>query len=308
MLSRRDFAIGAGASLLPLHALAQDESEKPVMVDADRDRDDRLTIPVRIGEGPEHDFVVDTGADRTVLAADIAQVLALPPGRTVLVHGVTGAEMTPTVKAPKLLVGGATLRPQEIPVLPRDRLGADGLLGVDVLQKRRLIMDFKSRKLEIQAAGERPQSFLGLRAALVEARESFGRLTVIDARANGALATAFVDSGGGMTIINQALAASIQKRGEWRTPGPRVQVTGVTQHVISGELRLLERLSLGSLKFKNVAVVVTDLHLFEQWGLGGKPSILLGIDVLRLFSRVELDYGRRQLLFRAGQTPPTSFG
>lgn len=306
MWSRRSLITAAGAALLPLPAYGQDSPDAPIEIDADADRHRRLTIPVRLGDKGAYDFVVDTGADRSVLATDIAQALALPAGRPVLVHGVTGSELTQTVKAPRLMVGGATLKSQDIPVMPRDRLGADGLLGVDVLQKRRLIMDFKAGKLEIQSAGDQRRTYLWDRGATVEARDSFGRLTVIDARANGALSTAFVDSGGGMTIINKALAAQIRSGGDWQDSAPYVKVTGVTQQVLTGEFRMLDRLALGTLRFRNVAVVVSDLHLFDQWGLGDKPSILLGVDVLRLFSRVELDYGRRQLRFRVGEQLPPS--
>ncbi|ATQ43010.1 aspartyl protease family protein [Caulobacter mirabilis] len=303
MLSRRDFAAGLGGLAVAPRVLAEEFPDTPVQIDARQDRYDRLTIPVRLGDGPPHDFVVDTGADCSVLAIDLAESLALPPGKPVLVHGITGAQMTPTVKAPPLVVGGVALKRREFPILPRDRLGADGLLGVDVLQRRRLIMDFKARRFEIQATSPHHGGGGGVRSALVPAHDSFGRLTVIDARAYGALATAFVDSGGGMTIVNETLAAAVRKRGYWREPAQRVMLTGVTQHVLYGEVRLLDRLALGDLKFRNVPVVVSDLHLFNQWGLTGKAAILLGANVLRLFSRIELDYGRRQMLFQAGREP-----
>lgn len=303
MLSRRVFAAGLGAALaLPDLAAAQDFPDAPVQIDAGRDRHDRLTIPVMIGDSGPWRFVVDTGADRSALAIDIAERLALPPGRSVMVHGITGAELAPSVKAPPLTLGKVRLKAQELPVLSRDRLGVDGLLGVDVLQRRRLVMDFKERRLEIQPAGG-PQ-MMGGRSSLVSAHASYGRLTVIDARADGVKATAFVDSGGGLTIVNRALAESVQTRGGWRAAAPVVELSGVTEHVAYGEVRLLDRLVLGDLRFNGVPVVVCDLHLFSQWGLDTKPAVLLGVNVLRLFSRVELDYSRSRMLFQGGLAPP----
>ena len=49
--------------------------------------DDRVTIPISIdGKGP-WPFVIDTGSQRTVIARDLAQRLALPPRAVVLCGG-----------------------------------------------------------------------------------------------------------------------------------------------------------------------------------------------------------------------------
>ncbi|MDP2259570.1 MAG: retroviral-like aspartic protease family protein [Caulobacter sp.] len=306
MLSRRDFALGLGvvaaatSAAAPLQA--RDFPNGVVQIDAGRDRHDRLTIPVMIGERGPFDFVVDTGADRSALAADVAEALGLPPGRPVMVHGITGAEIAATVFAPALTLGKVRLKGQELPVLGRDRLGVDGLLGVDVLRRRRLVMNFRERRLEIRSSGS-PRTMVD-KASLVPAHARYGRLTVIDARADGARATAFVDSGGGLTIVNQALAENVRARGGWRDPAPMVALTGVTEHVAYGEVRVLEALTLGGLRFTSVPVVVCDLHLFSQWDLDQKPAVLLGVNVLRLFSSVELDYSRGHMLFQGGLAPP----
>jgi predicted aspartyl protease len=47
------------------------------------DGTDRMTVPVSIsGKGPYH-FVVDTGADRTVISRELANALALKPGGSI---------------------------------------------------------------------------------------------------------------------------------------------------------------------------------------------------------------------------------
>ena len=52
------------------------------------DRDRRMTVPVRIGEGEPYHFVIDTGSQTTVLAHDIAERMALRPGRRARVVGI----------------------------------------------------------------------------------------------------------------------------------------------------------------------------------------------------------------------------
>lgn len=307
MLNRRQLAMAfAGISLAPGLALAQDPpppSEIDQIIGAGVDRFDRLTIPVTIGGKGPFDFVVDTGADRSVLSQSVADELNLPPGKTVMIQGITGSELAPTVKAPPINLGQITLLGQDLPVLPRERLGVDGLLGVDALQKRRLIMDFGARRLEILGGREGPPRSVRTRDTYVPARDRFGRLVVIDASANDADIGAFVDSGAGMSIANPAMARAIRARGDWRSPTQSVPIYGVTSHQSVGEVRVLETLRLGGLRFINVPLIVADLDLFSHWGMADRPTLLVGINVLRLFSRIEMDYSRRRMMFRVGADP-----
>lgn len=310
MLSRRDLALGLGAAFAAGPALAQvadplPEGDVETSLRTRRDTEARLTIKVMIGAAGPFDFVVDTGADTSVIASEIAERLALPPGRRVLIHGITGMEMVGTVKAPPLDLGPLTLTSRDLPALPRDRIGGDGLLGMDVLKNNRLVLDFRNRRMEIRAASGRSLARIDPRFIAVPAEDSFGRLTVINARANNVSAQAFVDSGATMSIVNPALAKAMRPDRTWGSTASEVELAGVTDQVIVGEGRMLTRLKVGTLSFSHVPVVVADLHLFKRWNLENKPAILLGVDVLRMFARVELDYGRRRMLFRAGM--PVSY-
>lgn len=310
MFDRRQLALAlTGTAFAPRLAFAQDAAPPPPPVDPDQiigagiDRYDRLTIPVTIGDKGPYDFVVDTGADRTVLSQSVADELGLPPGRQVLIQGITGAEMAPTVQAPPINLGRITLNSLDLPVLPRERLGVDGLLGVDALQKRRLVMDFRERRLEILPGREPSAGYSTPRDTYVPARDRFGRLVVIDATANTAEIGAFIDSGAGMTIGNQALARAVRARGSWHDEALRVPIYGVTSHEAQGEVRVLDTLRLGGLRFTGVPMIIADLDLFSHWGMADRPSLLLGINVLRLFSRVEMDYSRKRMMFRVGADP-----
>jgi predicted aspartyl protease len=305
MLSRRDLALGLGAAFAAGPALAQVADPLPeegatTSLRARRDRDTRMTIEVMIGPAGPFQFVVDTGADTSVIASEIAAGMGLAAGRNVMIHGITGVELVGTVKAPPLKLGPLTLSTRDLPVLPRERLGGDGLLGMDVLKNNRLVLDFRQKRMEIRAASGRSLARLDPRFIAVPAEDSFGRLTVINARANNVSATAFVDSGASLSIVNPALARAMKADRRWESTAPLVELTGVTDHVLTGEGRMINRLRVGTLSFNHIPVVVADLHLFRRWNLQNQPAILLGVDVLRMFARVELDYGRRRMLFRAG--------
>jgi hypothetical protein len=65
----------------------------------------RMTAPVRIeGSGP-FAFVVDTGANQSVISTELAGVLGLPFGADAALNGVAGVQMTPTTIA-SLDLGG----------------------------------------------------------------------------------------------------------------------------------------------------------------------------------------------------------
>ena len=79
------------------------------VVKADIDRHDRMTVPVRIGQAGPFDFLVDTGAERTVLARDVAQRLRLPTGAAVCRRLSAAGSCRRHVPLP--MVGGGLLWP-----------------------------------------------------------------------------------------------------------------------------------------------------------------------------------------------------
>ncbi|WP_419255278.1 retroviral-like aspartic protease family protein [Caulobacter sp. ErkDOM-YI] len=312
MLTRRILAAGLALSFLPQGALAEQPAPaltlppEPVLIlDASLDLDDRLTVPVRVnGQGP-FDFVVDSGADRSVLSAPLADRLGLAQGPNVLVHGVGGAQITHTAQVGELVVGDTRLSSVNLPILPLERVGADGLLGIDILEGRNVIMDFRKRKLEIRRSRS-PFDLVRLpREVSVMADDRFGRLTVADCRVAGAKALAFIDSGGGVSIGNMALSRAIATRRRRQDDVRSARLLTASGEISVGEYRIAPSLTLGDLRMTNVPMAFADLHIFDVWRLNDRPALLLGVDILQLFSRVELDFGAGRVLFRiGGVTPP----
>lgn len=258
----------------------------------------RLTTVVRIdGRGPYH-FMVDTGAERTFIADDLAETLALPRGDEVLVQGVVRAQPSRLVEIQQLQMGSLVSSRLEVPTLPRAMLAVDGYLGLDVLDKRRVIFDFRARTLTIT----KPQGFFSAfftrgEYLRVPTLGSSGRLRSTDCVIDGVRAAAFFDTGAEVSIINTALYTALQRHKSAQLLRATQVLTGVTGGSIEGATTLLDTITLGDLVITSTPVVVADLPVFAKWGLDTKPALLIGMSCLERCARVSIDYRRMEVRF-----------
>ncbi len=257
-----------------------------------RDLYRRMTAPVMLNSQGPYFFVVDTGANQSVVASEIAASLALPSGPTLALHGVAGVEDTPTVVAAEVKVGSNLEKDVLMPMLPREAIGADGILGVDRLKEQRLTLDFKRHHLEIQKSHyEDVPPF----TSSVKARQRSGQLTIVDADLGGIRVAAFLDSGAERTIGNPALL----NLAVLRNPTSKffeTQVISVTGRTVLGQIAMLPVLRLGNVRLVDIAITFADLHIFQIWGLE-TPAVLVGMDALSVFNSVTLDFGRAEVWF-----------
>ncbi|MGH8328239.1 MAG: retroviral-like aspartic protease family protein [Steroidobacteraceae bacterium] len=281
------------------------------------DGGDRLTTLVYInGTGP-YRFLVDTGAERTLIAAEIAEQLALPRGRRVLVEGIIRGQPAALAKVARLRMGTLVCRPLEVPVLPRSMLRVDGYLGLDVLDRHRVVLDFRSGTLTVdRSQGLFAALWERVDAAVVSTLGSSGRLRATDCLVNGIRAAAFVDTGAEVSVINPALYTELLRGAPNRqvARGP-ARLYGVTGGTLVGLDVDVEDIKLAALHWTDAPFVVAPLEVFKVWGLAKQPALLLGMDCLRRFARVSIDYGRKQIGFevassqivqplQAGLSPP----
>lgn len=287
--------------------------ELPPPPDADRtvaakaDLSLRMTAPVTVNGAGPFQFVVDTGANRSVISRELAAALKLPSAAPAPLHSVAGMEMVDTVRIEHLAVSGLEVPGAQIPILPAGRLGADGLLGVDGLGGRRLIMNFRQKLLTITAGEPRPKR----EPLLVEmpARRRFGQLMIIDAAIEQTPVVAFLDSGAQSTVGNLALYNRVRNSAEVLAPRQETLILSATDQTAIGLIGTIPALRLGRLIVQTTRGAFADLHAFEIWDLIQKPAILLGMDVLRHFDWVEMDYARSVVGFRLDRSNiPTDQG
>lgn len=279
----------------------------------------RMSAEVRLGDGRPHAFVIDTGAERSTLATELAVELGLAAGPNVLVHGVTGPEITPSARLPLLEVAGERFANLVLPVAPRARLGADGLLGLDALGGFRLTFDMGRGQVRLSRPSDDVGIFtrgghsdwstgsrLSQRNALATRRRG-GQLTIVGVQADAVRIEAFVDSGAQYTVGNPALFEALAlRRPTLRERRVQTPLVGVNGQTIMGELATVERLKIGSAVLTDLPVVFADLHAFRVMNLAEMPALLLGADLIGAFDRVTLDFAGNEVRFaRLRRRPET---
>ena len=324
MLTRRQMALSlglglGGLGLPPTPAFAQSSPMPPPttgtrIVDpedaefnASFDPKLRMVGGVAIDETGPHQFVVDTGANRSVISLELARELELEVAETVTLHGIAGSEEVPTAIVPRFDVAGIITHNLHMPMLPQRRLGADGLLGLDALASRAVELDFRRGRVRLMKSRVRTVGSSRLTpdtrqpGAIVKARYRFGQLTIVLARAGISPVTAFIDSGSQVTVGNSALQRAVNTRKlAVAGAGRIVPIYSVTSQVAYGQYEVLRELSFGGdAKLRNLPVVFSDLHTFDLWGLSDTPALLIGADTLSAFSQVTLDFGRHEVVFNA---------
>ncbi|MEO8926628.1 MAG: aspartyl protease family protein [Caulobacteraceae bacterium] len=256
----------------------------------------RMTAPITInGSGP-FAFVVDTGANQSVLSEELAAQLGLAQGPVEPLNGVAGVESAATTKA-SLGIGGRGESDVVFSVLPAKAIGGAGMLGLDRLEGQELTLDFQGQTLAISPPGRLWRDPADI---AVKARRRDGQLTLVDADLAGIPLVAFLDSGAQNTIGNMALRSLAVTRNPaslW-TNTPIVSATGQT---IDAQMADLPQLRVGGLRLPTWPVAFADLHTFKMWDLTHRPAILLGVDVLSRFQSVCLDFARNEVRFRLPQ-------
>jgi hypothetical protein len=254
-----------------------------------------LTVPVMLaGRGPFH-FVVDSGAERTVLADDLAASLNLAKAGRASVVGIVREIPADTVALPRLDAGGVTARDLRLPVLPRTWLQADGYLGLDVIDDHRVSFDFRRNTLELNdpvlslfAGYTRPDE------SLLSASGKSGKLRTADCIVDGVAATAFLDTGAEVSVGNSQLYKMLAEQGAQFRPTDPMTLTGITGGSLPARALSIAKARLGGFDVSTDGLPIADLPIFARWGLNDTPALFVGMDFLRRFSRVSIDYGRKQ--------------
>ena len=198
----------------------------------ERERFQRMTVSVTIqGQGP-FDFMIDTGAQATVLSRALAERLQLNDrGRATLV-GMASSKLVETTPIDDFTLGSRSFYIRQAPVVEGEHIGgADGILGLDSLQDQRVLLDFAKREIAVadaeQLGGNRGYEIV------VKARERLGQLIITSARLDGVQVAVIVDTGAQGSVGNLALLDRLRRNRQLAD----TEMTDVNGHTLGGVAR-----------------------------------------------------------------------
>ncbi len=253
------------------------------------DRYGRPTVKVTLnGQGP-YDFLVDTGANTTVVAERHIATLGIPYTGMVEVNGTTGVRDFPLAAVGELIAGSARRQDLTVAVATdANLLREDGILGADVFAGRRLTFDIPGRTVTVESPSRnrwrRSRSNMTIRN---------GHLAEIDGRIGKVGATFMLDTGADECIINPPLREQLMKAYPRMPHLEQATVRGVTGHVMVGDYLELPDVRLGNVIIRDAGGVVADAPIFGIWRLSDEPAMIVGVNVLSRLDHFSIDYGAR---------------
>jgi predicted aspartyl protease len=260
------------------------------------DRIGRILAPVYVnGQGPFR-FVLDTGANRSVLSPRLVELLGLTleAGISINVHGVTGNAVMPAVHVDRIEAGGLVLaQDQNVPVLPPSVLaGADGILGIDGLGRARVDVDFREDRVTIEPSqGRRAEP--GMLTIAAELRHQ--GLLMTGARVGRLRVHAIIDTGAERSLGNLSLRRGLLLRPRKPAENAGTKVMGATPEIGEGTSLHVPRIRVGEAELNNLTVTFGDLYVFRVWDVEDQPTLLIGMDLLGTVERLVIDYRRREI-------------
>jgi len=256
------------------------------------DDNGRMTVPVMVGGRGPYRFLVDTGAERTVVSLELADHLKLIAGTRATMHSVLGQSDVATVDIPALQVSNRSTAVAGAPTLLSDNIGADGILGVDMLRAQRVELDFKRKIMGISPSATR-ESRDG-EEIIVVARRKHGRLLFTDATVDGRGVVVVIDTGSEYSIGNEALRAKLSRgRGVPLT----AEIVTVAGEKAQAEIVVARELQIGGVTLKKIGIAFMPASVFRQLDLDKRPALLLGMNAMRAFDRVSIDFANSKVRF-----------
>ena len=261
-----------------------------------RDRIGRIWAPVLINDQGPFRLVLDTGASHSAVTAGVAAALGLPltDGKTVMLRGVTGSREVPTIPVDSLVVGDLELRSRRLPIVIDALGGAEGVLGTEGLQDKRIFIDFRNDKITIfrSHSEQAPPGFV-----TIPIRIQGGLLLIADVRVGPVRGKAIIDTGGQATLANGALRDALVQR--LHPEDIRVdEITGATLDVQRGDRLAMPPMTIGEMTIRGATITVGDMFIFQHWHMTKEPAVLIGMDVLGLLDTLIIDYKRHELQVR----------
>jgi predicted aspartyl protease len=278
----------------PAPAVVVQAPEPRFVAPTRRDQIGRIWAPVVInGRGPFR-LVLDTGASDSALTAKVVTALGLTPdfSHAVLVRGVAGTAVVPTIAIDSLAVGDLEIRSVTLPIVADALGGAEGVLGTDGFADKRIDIDFVHDRITI-ARSHRRSAPIGFVTLPLE--RSGPGLLMVQGLVDQVKVHAVIDTGAQRSIGNEALRAALLGRHAQGTPD---KIYDVTTAVQGGEMFVSPPIVLGGIEIHGARITYGEVRIFEHWNLTREPALLIGMDALGVVDELIIDYRLRELQLR----------
>ena len=266
------------------------------------DTADRMTLPVQLGTaaGASYPFIIDTGSHRSIVATELAQRLSLRNLPPVEIVSMAGRETVAAVHLDEMRFGSQVISDLPVLSIAHDALGSAGLIGLDGLQNKRVTLDFKKRQLAIGRTAPAGLVSYDRNTIVIQAKSKYGQLILVNSRIDGKRVNIILDTGAEISVGNMALFRNLKQQ-KLVEPPRKVQITSVTGTSIEAQYTIVRKIVIDSVTLNNVPMVFLDAAPFAELDLAEKPSMLLGMRMLRMFDRVAIDFGNRHVDFSLPQ-------
>ena len=153
------------------------------------------------------------------------------------------------------------------------------------------MFDFREETIAIEDVTERRNYRRGFEI-VVRAKQKLGQLLITNATIEGVRATVIIDTGAEASLANTALRDRIRAK-----RATEISTTDVNGVELIGELSYVRSLNIEGLALQNVPLTFADTPAFAALGLENTPVLSLGMQHLKLFDRVAIDFSRQRILF-----------
>lgn len=264
--------------------------------------DSRMTVPVTIGTSGPYPFIIDTGAERTVVSRELAGQLALASGKPVRLTAMSGTSVVDTVTLPSLAMNPIEHRMGiEAPALAERHIGGPGLIGLDALADHRLTINLEQNVMRVEPSSKRTRPAARHDGEIVVvAKNKSGQLILSEAFFDGRRVRVVLDTGSTVTVGNAAFRRQVARA--IRRPFQPLTLTSVTGGQTEADYARVDELKVGGVVFRGLPVAFADVAPFRRLGLESQPAIMLGMDAISVFRRVDIDFPNREVRFLLPRT------
>ena len=262
--------------------------------------DARHLVVVGRLNGSEARFILDTGAERSLVTPGAAQRHNLAHARgQAHINGLGGAVTAPIVFA-SIELGGVEVQ-REVPAAPL--LGGetdDGVIGVDLLSDYDLEVSVPEHQVRLWRARHCEGNYVKWtgRFGTVPLRRTTGERLFIPATIDGVGVTALLDTGADRTLVSEDSARDrgVDLAGLATDPGGSSR--GVDGNAVATHRHKFDSLTIGPETFRGVTVTVSALRLPQA-------EMLVGMDWLRR-QRVWISWDARRVFIQPERLIPGS--